>query len=206
MDKPRLSGLFKIHGLDILEEIKRIHFFCYHISLLGRKLRAVLPVNLVAVVLLGVMGRRDIDAYNRTVIANRKRQLRGGAQFVIQFDLDAVCCKDAGRLPGKFWREMAGIIRNCNAALHGFRAILPNQVRKALGRCADRETVHAVQARAEHAAQARGAERQGRKKAILNLLFIAANCFQLCALLRSQRVRRQPAFVFGHKIHITITS
>ena len=165
-----------IAGAHAGENIGRGHLLGDHVGLGGRQLRAVLPVDLIAVVLLGVVGRGDIDARDAAVMADRKGKLGRGAQLIEQQRLDAARREDAGGLLGKFRREVAAVVCDRDAAVHCRLAVRDDQVGKALCCLADRKAVHAVQADAEHAAQAGRAERQGREKAAFDLFLISFDC------------------------------
>ena len=72
---------------------------------------------------------------------------------------------------------MTGVIGDRNAARHGLGAALDDQIGQALSGRAHGEAIHAVQAGAQHAAQAGGTERKRRKEAILNGFVIAPDGF-----------------------------
>ena len=129
-------------------------------------------------------------------------QLRGWAQFIEQQRLDAVCGEDAGGLLGELGREMAGVVSDGDAALHGLRAVRNDELCKALCGLTDGKAVHAVEADAQNAAQAGGAERQRRIEAALDLLVIICNRLQLRVFLCIQRTALQPVLVFSHEIHV----
>ena len=190
-----------IAGAHAGEDIGRGHLLGDHVGLGGRQLRAVLPIDLIAVVLLGVVGRGDIDTRDAAVVADRKGKLGRGAQLIEQQRLDAARREDAGGLTRKFRREVAAVVRDRNAAVHCRLAVRDNQVGKALRRLADRKAVHAVEADAEHAAQAGRAERQGCKKAALDLFIISFHRLELRALLIRKGRVLQPTLVFRHIIH-----
>ena len=200
-DHAVLHEFIVIAGAHAGEDIGRGHLLGDHVGLSGRQLRAVLPVDLIAVVLLGVVGRGDIDTRDAAVVADRKGKLGRGAQLIEQQRLDAARREDAGGLPRKFRREVAAVVRDRDAAVHCRLAVRDDQVGKALRRLTDRKAVHAVEADAEHAAQAGGAERQGREKAALDLFLIAFHRLKLRALLIRKSGILQPTLVFRHIIH-----
>ena len=96
---------------------------------------------------------------------------------------------------------MAGVVGDGYAAIHRRLAVRYDQIGEALRRLTDREAVHAVQADAQHAAQARRAERQRREEAAFDLFLIPGDRLKLCALLRRESGAFQPALIFRHIIH-----
>ena len=68
--------------------------------MVGRKLCTVGPVDLVAVVLLGIMAGSDVDARLTAVFPHGKAQLRRGPQGFKNADMDAVGSTDLGGGPG----------------------------------------------------------------------------------------------------------
>ena len=195
-------GLIEVHGLNAGENIGRGHFLRDNVGLSRGQLCAVLPVDLVAVVFLRIVRCGDIDACDAAVVTDCEGQLRGRAQFIEQQRLDAVCGEDAGGLLGELGREMAGVVSDGDAALHGLRAVRNDELCKALGGLTDGKAVHAVEADAQNAAQAGGAERQRRIEAALDLLVIICNRLQLRVFLCAQCAALQPVLVFSHEIHV----
>ena len=149
------------------------------IGILRRHLRAVLPIDLVAVILRRVVAGGDDDARDGVQMAHRVGKNRHRAQLVKQIHVDALVAEHERGSLRELRAHPAGIIRDDHAALAVFRVLAVDVIGKALGRAANVVQVHAVCARAEHAAHARRAEGQLGIKTILDFLFIARDGLQL---------------------------
>ena len=200
-DETALNRLIIICTLYTGKDVGRCHFAGNHVCLCRRKLCAVLPVNLVAVVLLRVVGSGDVDACDAAVVTDCEGQLRGRTQLIKQQRLDAVCRHDARGLLGKLSREMAGVVCDGNAAVHCGLTIRYDQVCQTLSGLADGKAVHAVEANAQYTAQTGRAERQRRKETAFDLFLIICNSSQLGMLVRREGRAVQPTLVFRHIIH-----
>jgi len=201
LNQTLVDGFLMIHGLDIGKHVQCVHFLCYNVSFLRRQLCAVLPVNLVAVVLLRVMGCSDHNACKGSVCTNRKRQHRNRTQRFILNDIDAVCCQNAGCQMRVLIRMQTAVAGNRYAALHGTRAILLNQICQTLRCCTDSETIHFIQTNAHCAAQTCCTEGQRCKKSLLDFLFIALQSCQFRMFLCGQSRRFHPLAIFFHIAH-----
>ena len=200
-DQTVFDGLIVVCSFYTGEDIGLCHFVGNHVCLGRRKLCAVLPVNLVAVVLLRVVGSRDVDACDAAVVTDSEGQLRGRTQLIEQQRLDAVCGHDARRLLGELGREMAGVVCNGNTAVHCGLTIRYDQVCQTLCSLTDGKAVHAVEADAQYTAQTGRAERQRRKETAFDLFLIICNSSQLGMLVRREGRAVQPTLVFRHIIH-----
>ncbi len=181
-----------IRGPDVLR---------YGIRRLERDLAAVGTVDLVAVVGGGVVARRNAHARPAAVIAHRPAQRGCRLQARIEIGGHAV--------GGKHTRGLAREARRADAAVVGNGAAQRQSRRlevsgKSLRRAADNVNIHAVRARAEHAAQSAGAEGKVTVKAVLDLRGVAHLVER--GKLRAQRVvlhAREPAAVSvqsGHRL------
>ena len=170
------------------------------VGALGRHLAAVLPVDLIAVILARVVAGRDDDARDRLEMAHGERQLRHRPERLEQIRLHAVRAQHQRRLAGEHIRAAAGIIGDHHAALRLLRLAVD-----VFGQCAGRPAhgvhIHAVRARAQHAAQTGRAKGQIGIKAILNLALVRGDAHQLVISRRVVLEVAQPGFVIlaiGH--------
>ena len=174
----RSQGGSLVRSLHRGQILDRKHFLRHALIVGRRKLGAVLPVYLVAVVLRRIVAGGDIDAGHAAQLTHRKGELRCGAQRFKFVGFDAVGCQRHGCLHGKLRRHMAGVIRDGNALVRG--ALFDNVVGKALGGPANHIDVHTVDAGSDDAAQACGAELEIHIKAFLDLLLVPLNGPKLC--------------------------
>ena len=181
-----------VRGPDVLR---------YGIRRLKRDLAAVGTVDLVAVVGGGVVARRNAHTRPASVIAHCPAQRGRRLQARIEIGGHAV--------GGKHTRGLAREARRADAAVVGNGAAQRQSRRlevsgKSLRRAADNINIHAVRARAEHAAQSAGAEGKVTVKAVLDLRGVAHLVER--GKLRAQRVilhAREPAAVSvqsGHRL------
>ena len=133
---------------------------------------------------------------------------RHRTQLVKQADVDALVAQHERGSLGELRAHAAGVIRDDDAALGVFGILAVDVVGKALGRPADIVEVHAVGARAEHAAHAGGAEGQLGIEAVLNLLLVALKRLELLDGRGVVREVAQPGFVLltiGHGDQSSVT-
>ena len=124
--------------------------------MLGGQLGTVLPVDLVAVVLLGVVTGGDVDTGDAAVLPHREGQLRGGTQGLEQAHGDAVARHDTGGLPGKDVGVVAAVEADGHPPGGGLGPLLQDDLGKGLGGVADDMDIHPVQPHPHGAPQARG--------------------------------------------------
>ena len=142
------------------------------VPVVGRgNLRAVGPVGLVAVVLLGVVRRRDDHARMALQLADGETQLGRRTQRVEKVNPEAVRGENVGHALGEHPRIVAAVVR------HGHPHLLAGEgalqvVRKSLRGSAHRIDVHAVRPHAHDAAQAARTELQVLVEALDELLHI----------------------------------
>ena len=169
--------------------------------MLGRQLGAVGPVDLIAVILLGIVAGGDIDARLTVVFPHGEAQLRRGPQRLEDTHMDAVGGADLCGGSGKLHRVVAAVHAQGHAPALGLLALSADDVGKALSGPADDVDVHLVQADAHGAAQAGGAELQRGKEPALNLLLVAGNRAQLLLFRLAERRTAEPLFInitIGH--------
>ena len=152
LDEALFDSLVKVHAVRSAEDIGVFHAAGDLGSVLGRELRAVRPVDLIAVVLLGVVAGRDVDAGLRAVMPDGKAQLRRGPQRFKNAHMHAVRGHDRGGFAGKRHAVVAAVVADAHAALHRFRALGRDQLGKRLRRVTDDVDVHAVRAETHNAA------------------------------------------------------
>ena len=195
LDLAGLHGLVKVAGLEAGENVDGLHLLGDGLCLLGRQLGAVGPVDLVAVILLGVVAGGDVQTGGGAVVQHGKAQLRRGAQILENADVDAVCGHDAGGLTGKLAAVETAVSGDGDALAHGLLALGHDDVGKRLGSVADDVDVHVVQSQLHGAAQTGGAELQGGEEAVFDLLLVAGDGVELVPLLLAEGGAVQPALV-----------
>ena len=204
LDDAGLHALLIGHGLDIVEDIHLCQALGHSVSVLGGKLRAVLPVDLVAIILLGVVAGGDVDAGLAVVLADGKAQFGSGAQGLENADMDAVGSADLSGGLGELVGVVAAVHADGDAPLLTLLAFGGDDVGKALSGPADDVDVHIVQTHAHGAAKSCGAKLQGAKEAVFDLLGIVLDGFQFCALSLREDGAVEPLFVFLHEIHLGV--
>ena len=116
-------------------------------------LRTVGPISLVAVILLGVVRRRNDDDRMAFQLADGEAQLGRGAQRVEEEDVEVVRSEDVGDALGEHARIVAAVVGDGDAdALAG--EVLFEVVGQTLRSGAHGVDVHAVGTYAHDAAQA----------------------------------------------------
>ena len=80
LDKAGIHSLVKIAGLEAGENVYGLHLLCNGVGLVGGQLGPVGPVDLIAVVLLGIVAGSDVEPGGGAIKQHGKAQLRGGAQ------------------------------------------------------------------------------------------------------------------------------
>ena len=96
LDETGLHRLLEVHALHAGEDVDLFQLGGDGVGVLGRQLGAVGPVDLIAVVLLGVVAGGDVDARLTAVVADGEAQLRRGPQGFKNADVDAVAGTDLG--------------------------------------------------------------------------------------------------------------
>ena len=192
------DSLVKVAGLEAGEDVYRFHLLCDGFGLMGRQLCAVGPVDLVAVIFLGIVACRDVEAGSRAVVQHRKAQLRRRAQRVEEADVYAVCRHDAGRLLGKLHAVETAVVRDDYAAALCVLAVGKDDVCEGLSRVADYVYVHVVQAELHRAAQTCRAEFERGIEAVFYLLLVTGYGIEFLPLFFAECRAVQPALVFFH--------
>ena len=200
-DQALLHRLVVVHALDGGEEVQLLHLLGDGLGVVGGELGAVLPVDLVAVIFLGVVAGSNVYAGDAAILPDGEGQLGGGAEGLEDTYGDAVARHDAGGLTGELLGVVAAVEAHRHAALHRLGALGQNDLGEGLGGVADDVDVHLVQADAHGAAQAGGAELQRGKEPALNLLLVAGNRAQLLLFRLAERRTAEPLFInitIGH--------
>ena len=198
-------GLVEGHGLHAGENVDLFQLPGDGLGVVWGQLGAVGPVDLVAVILLGIMAGGDVNARLATVVPHGEAQLRGGTQRLEDPHMDAVGGADLGGGPGKLHGVVAAVHAQGHAPALGLLPLGADDVGKALGGPADDMDVHLVQAHLHGAPQTGGAELQRPVEPLADLLLVAADALQLRVLLRRQRRGGQPLLIFPHVVHQKIS-
>ena len=184
-----------VHAADGGKQVQLRHLLRHRVGVAGRQLGAVLPIDLIAVILLGIMAGGDVDAGDGVIFPHGEGKLRRGAQGCENPHRDAVARHDGSRLPGKFLRVVAAVVTDAHAPGRGGRAFFQNHLGEGLGGVTDHMDVHIVQSRTHGAPKTGGAEFQGAEKAAFDLLFIACDGAQLFPLRRAEGRAFQPLLI-----------
>ena len=206
LNAPGGLGLVKGHGLHAGENVDLLQLPGDGVGVLGGQLRAVGPVDLVAVILLGVVAGGDVDARLAAVVPHGEAQLRGGAQGLENAHMDAVGGADLRRGVGKLHTVVAAVHADGHALVHSGLPLGTDDVGEALGGPADDIDVHLMQAHLHGAPQAGGAELQGAVEPALDLLVIAGDGGQLRPLLLGDGVTVEPFLIFCFVVNHAVKS
>ena len=201
LDEPGADRLVEVHPLHAGEDVNLREALGDGVGVVGGQLGAVLPVDLVAVILLGVVAGGDVQTRLAVVLPHGEAQLRGGAQGLKDPDVDAVGGADLGGGPGKLHGVVAAVHADGDAPALALLALGGDDLRKALGGPADDVEVHVVETGGHDAPEPGGAELQRAVEAALDLVVVAADGLQLGLLLLGEGGACQPFFVFLAVIH-----
>ena len=188
---------FKAAGPDICKDVQFLDLGQNLRSSLGGDLAAVRAVDLVAVVLAGVVGRRHHDTGRGVQIAGRKGDGRNRHQNRPDVDLDAIGREHARSNLGKHIALDAAVITDGHR--RSFK-VLFQIVRQTLRGLCHRVDVHPIGACADDAAQTARAKGEVTVECVLDLGIIQR--FQFCHNIGIGGGICQPAFVFLFNIHI----
>ena len=200
-DQAGLYCLVVVHAADAGKDVDLLQLRGDGGGVVGRQLGAVFPVDLVAVVLLGVVAGGNVDACLAVVVAHGEAQLRRRPQGFKDPDVDAVAGAHLGGGPGKVHTVETAVHGDGDTAALGLFALGTDHVGKALGGVPDDIDVHLVQAHLHGATQSGGTKFQGAVEPAFDLLGVIADRFQLCLLVRGQHTAGEPFFIFLHIIH-----
>ena len=208
LDPAGLYGFVVIAGLEAREHVNGFHLLCNGLSLLRRELRPVGPVDLIAVIFLGVVAGGDIESGCSAVMQDGEAQLRSRAQGLEQAHADAVCSHDAGGLLGEAAAVYAAVMRDGNAALGRVHSLFENDVCKRLSRVADNMDIHVVQAELHRAAETGGAELKRGEETALYLFFVARYGIEFLPFLFAESGAVKPVlilfFVISHLLQLLL--
>ena len=101
-----IDRVLKGHLLKAVKQVQRQDLPEHAVRDLAGDLRAVHPVDLVAVVLLGIVAGRQVDAAERREASDGKRQFRRRTKGREKVNCDPVPCKDLRRE----FRELFGMV------------------------------------------------------------------------------------------------
>ena len=113
-------------------------------GVLRRQLGAVGPIDLVAVIFLGVVAGGDVDTRLAAVFPDGEAQLRRGTQRLEDPHMDAVGGADLGGGPGELHRVIAAVHTDGHAPVLALLALGSDDVGKALGGPANHMNVHVM--------------------------------------------------------------
>ena len=182
-DNTRSQRVLELHLLHVVENIGCGDEFGHRLGMIGRELRAVLPVRLVAVVLLRIVRCGDVDSGYAMKLAHRERQYRSRANAAEQVNLDAVRGEHARGGFGEQARVVAAVAADRDAHF-GF-AFFVDEVGESLRRVRHCVDVHRVCTGYHRAAQSAGTELQVLDKPELDLLIVVSDGAKLgfCRLI-----------------------
>ena len=136
------QSLLVVHRLNTGENVDPRQLVGNGRGVLRRQLRAVRPVDLVAVVLLGVVAGGDVDARLAVVFPDGKAQLGSGTQGLENADVDAVSGTDLRGGPRKLGGVVAAVHADGHAPILALLALGADDVGKALGGPANDVDIH----------------------------------------------------------------
>ena len=206
LNEAGLHRLVEVHAPDAIEDVDLFQSSGDGVGVVRGQLGAVLPVDLVAIVLLRIVAGGDVDARLAAVLPHGEAQLRRGAEGLEDPHMDTVGGADLRRRPGELHGVVPAVHTDSHAPALALLALGADDLGKALGGPADHMDVHVVQAHGHDAPQAGGAELQRAVEPALNLLGVISDALQLRTLRVGQGRTRQPLFIFLHKIHARDTS
>ena len=151
----------------------RRDLFRHAVRNLRADLAAVGPIDLVAVVVLRIVGGGDVDAGNRADLADQESQFGRRPEIRENKGRNAVLRQDHSGQFRELMGKMSGIVGDDDAFVLFSRRFFQNELRDAFRRPADRIVIHTHRARADLAAQTRCAEDHVRDKTFLKLFLIA---------------------------------
>ena len=103
------QGLVKVAAYKVVEDIDPAHLIGDSRRVLRRKLSAVGPIDLIAVIFLGVVRSGYVETRGRALLADGKAKLGGRSQRVENAHMDAVCSHNAGSFPCKQLAVVAAV-------------------------------------------------------------------------------------------------
>ena len=184
-----------------LQHIDLCHMGGDPVGQLGADLGAGLPVDLVAVVFLGVVAGGHIDAGAGAQVPDGKGKLRRGPHVCKEPDLEPVGGQHPGGLPGEPAAVDAAVPADTDPTGGKGFPLLQDHPGKGLGGLPDGVDIDVADAHAHDAPQPGGAETQGGKEAAFQLGPVRPQGGQLGPLRLRQHRGIQPAPVFLHIIH-----
>ena len=161
--------------------------------MIRRKLSAVLPIRLVSVVFGGIVGGGNVDTGYTIQISNGKRQNRGRTHLGEQIYTDSVRRKYLCRAFGKFFRIIATVVADGDAALLATGSF-QNKTCKTFSCMGNGKQIHTGSARAHNGTKARRAKGHIAVETALYLILTTdGEQFRFCSFIHCWIV--QPAVV-----------
>ena len=141
---------------------------------------AVLPVNLVTVVLRRIVRSRNHNSGDTSEFSKCKRKLGCGTKNIADISLDSVSCKAKRSLIRKLGRKSSAVKRNSYTLLASIgTAILLDIVGKTLSSLSYSVLVHSVGARSDNSAKSAGTELKLSIKSVFNFSLVIADSHKL---------------------------
>ena len=195
------DSLLIIHALDIVEDVDFAKPFRNGVGMMGRQLGAVLPVDLIAVILFGIVAGGDVDPRLAAVLPDSEAQFGSGTQRLKNPHMNAVGGADFRRGSGKFHGVIPAVHADRHAPFFSFLPFGADHVGKALGGPADHVDVHVMQTGIHRAPQPGRSKLQGAVKAGFDFLGIVFDGRKLTPLRFAQGGAGQPFLIFFHEVH-----
>ena len=201
-DEALSQGGVIVHGLDPVKDVDLFHDLGDGRGMVRGQLSTILPVDLVAVVLGGVVAGGDVEACDAAVLPDSEGQFGGGAHGLEELHGDAVgrhnasgfSCKQIGVHPA---------VEADGHTLGGLcRTLCQNDLGEGLGGVADHVDVHPAQTQTHDTSETGGAELQHAEEAVFNFGGIIFHGFQFGLFLGGKGGAGQPAciaFLIRHK-------
>ena len=197
--KTCLNGIQSGHRLHLMEIRNGIDFVDDGGILRRRNLRAVFPVNLIAVILGRVVACGNDNAGDAAELAKREGKLGSRTKRLETVGLNAVGGKTKRGFLAEFHGHSSRIVSNCDTFLG--TALLQNEVGKTLCGLPNGIQIHPVRACADNAAKAARAEFEALVKALTNLFVVILDGEQLRFRFRIEIIIRAPETIHFLIIH-----
>jgi hypothetical protein len=199
--KPSLSRQLEIHHRNRAQGSDRIHGPADALIVGRDDLRAVLPVDLVAIVGRRIVAGRDHDPRARPERRHRERANRSGYRIGKDVHRDAGAGQHASSVFRKLGRHAAAVPSHHDPLLPALGRHLEQVVREARGDPAHQGPVHTPRAGADRASEASRAESEPCRKPLPDLVEVAG--IQKCLELHAGhgiRVLGDPCLRFRHPV------
>ncbi len=128
---------FRPFGHRHLPGVALLHFGNNHVRLLRGQLAAVLPINFITIIFLGIVAGCYHNAGNSLFFPHCKGEGGGGAQLGKEVGFDVVGGQHQRCFLCKLLGEAAGIVGDSHAAGFGLGAVLADTIGQGLGQAAN---------------------------------------------------------------------